>query len=550
MSSINKKGNIKMNFLDALKKVNNYTVTENGATAYKSTNNAVLDAFGTLGSYNKLNIEYDYFVNQAIDTFYKAWNEDRKLAMKLLFYLRDIRGGQGCRTLFRVIMITLANYHPEYVINNFDNFLLYGRGDDLLYLLDTPVEKEVIEYIGQVLSEDIISVGNGGSCSLLAKWLPSENASSKKTKYFAHKLINGLNMKPSEYRKTLSKLRDSINIVETLMSQNKWEEIDFEKLPSKASMLYSNAFYNHVQENYINYLTNLANGNSKINAKTLLPVDIVHKLTGGNCYSIVKNKKDIILYDALWKALPNYFEEAGIDETGLCVVDTSGSMYGTPLEVAISLGLYCADKAKGPFKNHFITFSHRPELQEIKGENICEKVNNMSNADWDMNTNIEAVFDLILKTAIENNLTQDEIPNKLYIISDMQFDDCAVNNKYKPNNNWWEEEKGVIKGQKTMTFIDSMKEKYAKQGYVLPAIVYWNVRPSICGMFQQTIEDEQCCFVSGYNPSLFKAVLLGTEYEEEINDMGEKITKVKLDPMTIMLNTLNSERYDSVWVGD
>ncbi len=537
-----------MNFLDALKEINNYTVTENGAVAYKSTGNAVLDAFGTMGSYNRLTFDDKYLIDSALEKFYKAWSEDRTLAMKLLFYLRDIRGGQGCRTLFRVIMITLANYYPEYVINNFNNFLLYGRGDDLLYLLDTPIEKDVIEYIGQVLSEDIISVGNGGTCSLLAKWLPSENASSKQTKYFANKLIKGLDMKPSEYRRILSKLRKSINIVETQMSQNKWEEIDFDKLPSKASMLYSNAFYNHVKEAYTEYLNKLALGNSKINAGTLVPVDIIHKIFNGGYYPIEKSKKDIILYDALWKALPNYFEEADKDETGICVVDTSGSMLGTPIEVAISLGLYCADKAKGPFKNHFITFSHKPELQEIKGSNIFEKVSNMSRAGWDMNTNLEAVFELILETAVKNNLSQDELPNKLYIISDMQFDDCAVNNNYEPTH-WWEEKRN-INSNKTLSFMESMRDRYAEYDYILPAIVFWNVRTSNCGMFQQTIRDEQCCFVSGYSPSLFKAVLLGTEYSEEINDRGEEITRIKLDPMTIMLNTLNNERYNKVWVGE
>lgn len=134
-----------MNFLDALRKVNNYTATENGAVIYKSTGNAVMDVFGTLDSYNKLTMDNEYSFNFILDKFYQACYEDRKLAMKLLFYLRDIRGGQGCRTLFRVIMITLANYYPE-----------YGRSNDLIYLLDTPIEKNVIKYIGQVLSEDII----------------------------------------------------------------------------------------------------------------------------------------------------------------------------------------------------------------------------------------------------------------------------------------------------------------------------------------------------------------------------------------------------------
>lgn len=530
-----------MNFLDAMKKINNYTYTENGAVALKSTNSALLDAFGVLGAYNRITWNDDIAITYVLDKFYKAWSENRALAIKMLFYLRDIRGGQGCRTLFRIIMVSLANKYPEYVTHNLDNFLFFGRGDDLIYLLDTPVEDSVVSYISTVLEEDVASVKNGGFCSLLAKWLPSENASSMFTKQAACKLINKLNMKPSQYRKTLSMLRNKINIVETLMSQNRWEEIDFSTLPSRAAMLYSDAFYKHSPDKYLEYIGKLASGESKVNAKALLPVDIVHRLMN-RLWSITK--KDIILNDAMWKALPNYFEEAGVDETGICVVDTSGSMYGTPLEVAVSLGMYCADKAKGPYKNHFITFSGSPELQEIKGDTIVDKIACLERANWDMNTNIEAVFDLILKTAISNNVKQEDIPNKLYIISDMQWDDCVTTERIRSR---FEQVSHTVEPE---TFIESMSRKYAMYGYTLPAIVYWNVRNSSCGMFQQTKDSNQCCFVSGYSPSLFKAVLLGTEYEEEVNEAGEKITKVKMDPMTIMLNTLNDDRYNMVWTGD
>lgn len=520
-----------MNFLEALKEVDNFTYTENGAGAYKSTKNDLLDAFGTLGAYCKTICAEDS--ETILQKFYRAFSQDKKLAIKMLFYLRDVRGGQGCRTLFRIIMHSLAHTYPEYVVNNFDNFLFFGRGDDLLYLLDTPIETEVINYLKKVFEEDLAAVKSGNTCSLLGKWLPSENASSKQTKYFANKLIKGFGIRPSQYRKSLTMLRKSINIVETLMSQNRWEEIDFEKLPSKASMIYSDAFFKHVQNNYEKYLTNLVVGDSKVNAGALFPVDIIHKVSKLN-YNL--RQKDIILNDAMWKALPNYFEEAGVDETGICVVDTSGSMSGTPLEVAISLGIYCADKAKGPFKNHFITFSRYPRLQEIKGNNIFEKYMNLYNADWEMNTNIEAVFDLILKTALKNHTPQEDMPNKLYIISDMQFDAAQYG--------MWHS------GSKTdLSFIEKMKIKYEQNGYVLPALVYWNVRNSDCGMFQQTASDTQCCFVSGYSPSLFKSVLLGTEIEEVVDENGSKTTNIKLDPITIMNNTLNDERYDRVWVG-
>lgn len=515
------------NFLDALKETESYTETENGAVALKSTGDSVLDAFSTLGAFvTNCTGNEDTILN----TFYKAFADDKALAMRLLFYLRDVRGGQGCRQLFRIIIRSLAELYPEFVINNLDNFLFYGRGDDLVCLLDTKVESAMFEYVNDVLAEDLASVRSGGACSLLAKWLPSENASSVATVINAKQFIKGLGLTPKAYRKKLSELRKAINIVETLMSQNRWDEIDFEKLPSRASIIYADAFSNHVKENYYQYLVNLAAGATKVNAGALYPYDIVHKIKNPSYRSYPLTTRDVLLYDAMWKALPDYFAEAGKEETGLCVVDTSGSMWGTPLEVALSLGIYCADKAKGPFKNHFITFSVCPQLQEIRGDNIVRKIQNLERANWGLNTDLAAVFDLILTTALEHKLSNDELPDKLYIISDMQFDDAVSSRANK-------------------TLMATIQERYEEAGYTLPAIVYWNVSNSDRGMFQQTKFGVNCCMVSGYSSSLFKAVILGAEQEETTVD-GKTVVKTKLDPMTIMLNTLNDERYDRVWGGE
>ena len=518
---------MKTDFLLALKEVDNFTFTENGAIALKSTGNAVLDAFGSLGAMKDSSIE------DILNIFYKAFYENKELALRLLFYIRDIRGGQGMRRVFRIIVRSLANNHPEYIIANLDNFLFFGRGDDVLCLLDTPVEDEVYKWVTKVLIEDMNAVMAGNYPSMLAKWLPSENTSSKETKYLAKKMIAGLKVTPKNYRKTLTKLRKKIGIVEQLMSANEWDKINFEKLPAKASIIYSDAFGKHIEEKYINYIKGLADGTTKANSASLFPVDIVHKVYNRNPKTKFDVLRDTYLYEAMWKALPNYFENR-ID-TGLCVVDTSGSMDGTPLEVAISLGMYCADKCKGPFKNHFITFSRHPKLQEIKGNNIIEKINNISEADWGMNTNLEAVFDLILKTAISHKLAQEDLPNKLYIISDMQFDEArdAYDKNYTP-------------------FMQTMKEKFIEAGYTMPAIIYWNVRASECGMFQQKFEDEDCCMVSGYSASLFKSIIEGTEYIEDtvVDEKGNKvkITKQKLEPIKVMTTTLMNERYDRVVV--
>ena len=500
-----------MNFTDLIENELNYTTTENGAVALKSTKSGLLDAFGKLGAM-RTNEE-----TEIIKTFNLAFAEDKELAMKLLFYIRDIRGGQGERRVFRVIMNYLAKNKPEVVIKNLDNFAFYGRYDDLLCLLDTPVERYVLGLIKDTLEADVKSVYNGGVPSLMAKWLPSANG-TKNTRQVALKIVNGLNMSEREYRKTLSKLRRALDLVEIKIAENRYEEIDFSKLPSKAQMVYRELFMRKAQERYTKYLKELMTGKAKINAKTLIPVDIVSK---------IMDKKPSLaeryLYDAMWKNLPNWFE--GKEETGLCVVDVSGSMYGTPMAVAVSLGLYCADKCNGVFKNSFITFSEYPELVKVQGEDIVDKVLNMQNADWGYNTDFNKVLQLILDTAIKNNCSQSDLPNKLYVISDMQFDHANGSGN---------------------TLHRDWAKKFAEHGYEMPAIVYWNVRTSNCGMFQEDKNGTNVAMVGGYSPVLFKNVIDGTQYKEVVDEKGEKVVKQKIDPMTVMLATLQNERYDRV----
>ena len=499
-----------MNFTDLIENELNFTETENGAVALKSTKSGLLDAFGTLGAM-RTNDDAEI-----IKTFNLAFAEDKELAMKLLFYIRDIRGGQGERRIFRVIMNYLAKNKPEVVIKNLDNFAFYGRYDDLLCLLDTPVERYVLGLIKDTLDADVKSVDNDGAPSLMAKWLPSVNG-VKNTRKVALKIVNGLNMSEREYRKTLSKLRRALDLVEIKIAENRYEDIDFSKLPSKAQMIYRELFMRKAQERYLAYLKELMTGKAKVNAGTLIPVDIVSKIMDKNP-SLVER----YLYEAMWQNLPNYFE--GRNETGLCVVDVSGSMYGTPMAVAVSLGLYCADKCNGPFKNRFITFSRNPELVKVQGEDIVDKVHNAQHAGWGMNTNFNKVLEIILDTAIKNHCSQEEIPNKLYIISDMQFDEAEGSNTL--HRDW--------------------AKKFAEHGYEMPAIVYWNVRTSNCGMFQEDKNGTNVAMVGGYSPVLFKNVIDGTQYEEVVNEKGETVVKQKIDPMTVMLTTLQNERYDRV----
>ena len=500
-----------MNFTELLEDELNYTTTENRAVALKSTKSGLLDAFGKLGAM-RTNEE-----TEIIKTFNLAFAEDKELAMKLLFYVRDIRGGQGERRVFRVIMNYLARNKLEVVIKNLDNFAFYGRYDDLLCLLDTPVEREVLGYIYNTLKSDLKSVKQGGAPSLMAKWLPSING-VKNTRKVALKIVNSLNMSEREYRKTLSKLRRALDLVEIKIAEKRYEEIDFSKLPSKAQMVYRELFMRKAQERYTQYLKELMTGRAKVNAGTLIPVDIVSKIMDKS-----PSLAERYLYEAMWQNLPNYFE--GRNETGLCVVDVSGSMSGTPMEVAISLGLYCADKCNGVFKNKFITFSEYPELVKVQGKDIVDKVRNMQNADWGYNTDFNKVLQLILDTAIKNNCSQSDLPNKLYVISDMQFDHANGSGN---------------------TLHRDWAKKFAEHGYEMPAIVYWNVRTSNCGMFQEDKNGTNVAMVSGYSPVLFKNVIDGTEYVETVNEKGEKVVKQQIDPMNVMLTTLQNERYDRV----
>lgn len=508
-----------MSFLDYLKKNSNKKFTEKGAVAYSTTDNALLDFFGSAAAMRaRPDADLVYL-------YARAWEEDRALALKALFWLRDIRGGAGERRAFRVLLHHLARANEPALKANMANIAEYGRYDDYLALLDTPMESELLAYLSEQIKADL----EAESPSLLAKWLPSENASSPESRDAARKLIRGWGMTSKQYRQMLSKLRSRIVLVESLMSQQRWEELNYEHVPSYANLRYRTAFFKHDEERYIEYLQAVAVNKAKMNAGTLFPYDIVHRCFEDRYPAMAQ------VLDLLWKGLPDYLE--GRNESGICVVDVSGSMFGRPLEVAISLGIYCAERAQGPFRDHFITFSARPHLQKIIGATITAKVNNLYDAAWDMNTDLEAVFRLILATALEHNVPQDQLPSKLYIISDMEFDQALPQASSMIN-------KSLTLGASGPTFMESMRNLYRGAGYELPQLVFWNVEARQ-NTFHMMEGEEGFCLVSGCSPSLFRSVLLGEELAEQEREEGEKAV---LDPMQIMLATLNAERYDKVVV--
>ena len=486
---------MKKTLLKELKKATNYTYTENGGLTHKSTLNKCYDLFA-FGGASRGRSEQDI-----LDMFYDALKEDKLLAMKLLFYIRDVRGGLGERRTFRVILKSLANSHPYLVEKNIDLIPFYGRYDDLLVLFDTKCEDKMISLIAKTLIEDCRT----DYPTLLAKWLPSENASSNDSKRLARKLAKKLTLSNREYRKTLSNIRAKIKIVETLLSEKRYNEIEFDKLPSKAGMKYRDAFFKH-EELCDRYKEFINSKDTKVNAKTLYPYDIIRNVW---CCETYERK----VLDKYWNDLPDYFD--GKPCSILPVIDNSGSMVMnlnggvTPINVAVSLGIYCAERNHGEFHNHYISFSRTPKLIEIKGKDIVDKAMSAVREVYYDSTNIEAVFDLILSTLKEGNLSSEYLPKHIVIVSDMEFNE------------------GTRCGN-SVTLMEHIRKEWAKEGYTMPRLVYWNV----CSR-KNNISDlgaDNITYVSGCTPMIFKMIMSGK------------------NGMDLMLDTLNGNRYSSIRV--
>lgn len=502
-----------MTFLNNMKDQLNTATTENGANAYATTGTKVLDFFSQGGA---LRSSTD---NRAVQMFSQAWSENNELALKTMFYFRDIRGGQGQRGAFREQLKYLSEISPDTVRKNLPLIAEYGRWDDLYSLFDvnSDLRDNVIEVFSNQLTKDMQALRDGDNVSLLAKWLKSENASSKETKRFGFLTRQGMGLSSKDYRKILSRLRKHLDIVERKVSADGWEDINYEHVPSNAMMKYRKAFDSHDHTRFMDYIGKVTDGEAKINATTLYPYEIVEKVMPSWGYN--SKQIDPAVADAMWNALPDYIE--GNDENSIAVVDVSGSMSGTPMNVAISIGLYLAERATGPYKDHFITFSGRPELQAVVGKTLTERVTNMSQADWQMNTNIEATFDLILDTAVRNKVPQSEIIKRVYIISDMEFDDCAGSGVSSGRGYH-----GDLSGKADQTLFNEIRAKYARAGYEMPALVFWNVDARNT-QFPMKADERGFVNVSGFSPSVFKSLM-----------SGKSVT-----PTELMLEVILAERY-------
>jgi hypothetical protein len=445
--------------------------------------------------------------------FKNAFEEDSVLALKCLFYIRDCRGGQGERRFFRTCFRWLAENKPVRARNLIEYLPEYGRYDDLFELFGTPVEKNVMALIEKQLREDMACKKNG--ISLIAKWLPSENASSKETIARAKKIRQYLGVTSKQYRQMLSKLRAKINVLERLMSANEWDKIEFDKIPSRAGIIYRNAFARRdiIAKKYESFAKDK---NTKVNASVLYPYEVVAKAVKASTWSYnfeALSETERAMINKYWDNLPDYLN--GKDCSMMCVVDTSGSMTGSaaaaPLNVAISLGLYCAERIGGPFKNYYISFASHPQLIKTEGIDFVDKARRIYKTNLCDNTNLEAVFDLLLKTATKRGVKQSDIPKTIVVISDMEID---TGTGYWSDSHWTK--------RSASTEMEKIRQKWAAYGLQLPKLVYWNVDAR-----QNTILDAgpNVSFVSGMSPTIFKQVITGkTGYD-------------------LMLEAINSERY-------
>lgn len=484
--------------------------TKNGAFTLKTSGNNLVDLFSRGGAFRSKSDA------EIIGLFASAFEEDKLLAIKTLCYLRDIRGGQGERRFFRVCLTWLANNFGDIVIKNIHNFVEYGRWDDIFSLVETNIQKDIIEVVKNQIEKDLKAKNN--NISLAAKWMPSINTSSNNTVRLAGVFRKNFGWTHKQYRKNLSKLRAKINVLETQLCKNNWDKIDYSKIPSRAGLIYAKAFHRHDESRYSAWQSKATKGEVKVNTSTLNPFDIVTRIMTGGMVDIGdrkycqvkpmddKSKNDL---DLFWKKLPDYFDSAGVKHRNILpIVDTSGSMRGNPIAAAIGLGIYTAERNEGVFQNCFVTFSNEPEVQTLIGDNIYDKINNLSKVFWNSNTNLQKVFELILRKAIENKVSPSGMPQEIVLISDMEFDKVSPDARELNLN--------------------AIEDQYKKAGYDLPHFTFWNVKAS--NQSPAKFDAKGIRMISGYSPSIFISL-----FKEGIET-----------PLDLLLKVINGERYSGI----
>lgn len=472
-----------INFAEAMEYEENITKTENGAKSFKSTKNYCLDLFA-LGSSAR---NMDDFEKRKL--VLNAFKENPLTAMKIIFYIRDIRGGTGERDFFRFAINELIKYgHGDSVVKNINLIPIYGRWDDI-YVFE-PFEKyhkHMKDLISFHIELDLKNMKAGNEISLIGKWLKSENTSSKESKRLAKFTIDLLGYTPRHYRKTLSSLRKYLKVVERDISAKNYDNISYENIPSRASMVYREAFKRNDKERYDKYIESVSKGEKKINTNNILPHEICHKIL---------DESDNDVLEVMWNNLPDYINEK--NKNALVMADVSGSMMGLPMEVSVSTALYFAERCEGVFKNLFMTFSSDPSFVKVDGVTLYDKMRNIKNSDWGYSTDINKAFKKILGMAVSYNIDPKDMPKSIFIISDMQFNQAEENK----------------------TNFQVIAEDYMNYGYEMPKLIFWNV-DARNSQVPVTKDENGTTLVSGFSPIIFSQVISGTTPEEYMKSVIE-----------------------------
>ena len=476
------------------------SVTANGAVTHSTSDSKLVDFFFQLGTLRGATTE------AILASFIPAFYESQELALKALFYARDVRGGQGERDVFKACLFWLALKHPETVIKNLPNIVEFGRWSDLIILTETPsVSQQALQFWADaILAKD----------ALACKWAPREKSANSTV---ARSLRKTLGMSPKTYRKHLAA---NTNVVEHQMCAKQWDDINYSHVPSRAMKIYRSAFERNSSEAFGSWVESLVKGEVKVNSATLYPYEIVRDISAHNV-----THDQVALLAVMWDSLPDYFQ--GSTRSVLPIIDVSSSMEmpiggyasnstASCMDVAVGLGIYCAERSEGPFKNKFITFASNPKLIDIPNAHFSGRVASVQSAPWGGTTNFQSTFDLILSSAIRNDLKQSDLPEIVLCVSDMEFNQA---------------EGGYYGGHQATNF-EAIRKKFDAAGYDMPQLVFWNVGAGSSGNVPVKFTDTGVAMVSGFSPSIMKSILA-----------SETLT-----PMSIVLDTLCSPRYKTVKV--
>lgn len=487
-----------MNFTDAMRGAANHTFTENGAAVYKTTGNAVLDLFARIGGMRNAD------PREVEAAWLRARDFDKELADNLILYTRNIReGGLGERKLGQIMLKLLALKDPTKVARNLDTIVAAGRYDDLFVLQGTKVETNMMEYLRAQFRQDIVDMGQGKPISLLAKWLPSCNASSKETRKLARKMYVYFGISERTYRKTLSALRSHLDVVEKKMSAQEFGEIDYQKVPSVAMTRYRSAFGRHDFERFGEYLDAVKKGDAKINASVTYPYEIIRPyITGARGWGCRTRATLDPVLEAQWKALPNYVEG---NHNVIVMCDTSGSMTCDnckPLATSVSLGIYFAERNTGAYQNLVMSFSQSPVFYELNPhDSVLNRANEILRHDH-LNTNLDAALDAVYRLAVKSG----DAPSALVIISDGEIDSYRYQN--------------------AADIVEKWQAIYAGSGMVAPKLIMWNVE-SRGSRYIGKKENPGIAYISGSSASSFK----------------ELATLISMDAVTAMTRILTKPQF-------